>query len=400
MLPALRLPCHESTRSWLLRVGLFLLRRPLPQVGQWALIVDATIRLGTRKCLVILAVRLDQRPRRALAHGDVLVADLVVTAQCTGALVEQRLDGVRQRLGTVVQVVADQGSDLKKGIRLLQAKQPTLVSTYDVTHQLACLVEKELEGDRRWREFLGGCSSSLSRLKQTAGAFLMPPTLRRQARYMNVDTHIEWGRRVLGVLDRQDVGILAKDLGVSREEASAWLEERLGWLRGFRAEVEKYGRMMAVVKEVQEEVKEHGLSRQSPQRVEGRLPASARADARLAAFLSAVRDYLKREAEQVPAGQVWLGSSDVIESLFGKYKYLNDQAPFPEMAANVLLLPLLTTPLSGPLIRDALQAVHAADVQQWIDHNIGLSTFAKIKRVLVPPEKAASRRPRPDTLSA
>ena len=47
-------PCAETIRLWLLRVGLFLLRRPLPRCLDWVFLVDLTIQLGTHKCLVIL----------------------------------------------------------------------------------------------------------------------------------------------------------------------------------------------------------------------------------------------------------------------------------------------------------------------------------------------------------
>jgi hypothetical protein len=51
-------PCAETIRLWLLRVGLFLLRRPLPRCSDWVFLVDLTIQLGQHKCLVILGVRL------------------------------------------------------------------------------------------------------------------------------------------------------------------------------------------------------------------------------------------------------------------------------------------------------------------------------------------------------
>ena len=38
-------PCAETIRLWLLRVGLFLLRRPLPRCLDWVFLVDLTIQL-------------------------------------------------------------------------------------------------------------------------------------------------------------------------------------------------------------------------------------------------------------------------------------------------------------------------------------------------------------------
>ena len=73
-------PCAETIRLWLLRVGLFLLRRPLPRCLDWVFLVDLTIQLGTHKCLVILGVPLSQLRRTGYSpdHHDVHVLSLHV----------------------------------------------------------------------------------------------------------------------------------------------------------------------------------------------------------------------------------------------------------------------------------------------------------------------------------
>ena len=89
----LSLPYHQTVRSWLLRCGLFLLRRDVSPRDDWVWILDGTIRVGQKKCLLILGVPLEQLQARpgALEHHQVVVLDLCVTAHCTGADVEKRL---------------------------------------------------------------------------------------------------------------------------------------------------------------------------------------------------------------------------------------------------------------------------------------------------------------------
>ena len=60
-----------------------------------------------------------------------------------GELVEQKLSEVSERVGRPVQIVADHGSDLKKGIKLYQQKHPEVIYTYDVTHGMALLLKHE-----------------------------------------------------------------------------------------------------------------------------------------------------------------------------------------------------------------------------------------------------------------
>jgi hypothetical protein len=143
----LSLPYHQTVRSWLLRCGLFLLRREVPPRDDWVWILDCAIRVGQKKCLLILGVSLEQLQARlgALEHHQVVVLDLCVTAHCTGADVEKRLKSLAGRVGVPKQIVSDHGSELSKGVRLFQAANPVVVDTYDVTHKLACLVKAELE---------------------------------------------------------------------------------------------------------------------------------------------------------------------------------------------------------------------------------------------------------------
>jgi hypothetical protein len=285
------LPGPQTVRTWLLRVGLYLLRRAPQPRGDWVFILDHTIRLGQHKCLLILGASLARRQRcpGALGHHDVTVLDLWVTTRCTGEDVAGRLRAVAERVGVPRQVVSDHGSDLVKGIGLFRAEQAQVVDTYDVTHRLACLVKAFLEPDPRWGELLRRCTASLFALQQTAGAFLVPPAPRRLSRYLNVDRHVDWATRVLALLEAPDLTEVAGLLRMSGAEARSWLEAKLGWLRDFREDVGRYERLLRVVRQTQEEVKNHGLGRQTAGRVWQGLGADVRADPAWQGFLGRVR---------------------------------------------------------------------------------------------------------------
>jgi hypothetical protein len=376
----LSLPYHQTVRSWLLRCGLFLLRRPVPPRDDWVWILDHTIRIGQKKCLLILGASLDhlQDHPGALEHHQVVVLDLCVTAHCAGVDIENRLESLAQRVSVPRQIVSDHGADVNKGVRLFQADYPAVIDTYDVTHKLACLVKTELEADPRWAEFLRSCTSSLFQLQQSRGAFLTPPGPRSLERYMNVDRHTEWACRMLALLDMPEKALVAELLALDEEEANSWLEEKLGWLHGFRQEVARYQRLIEAVKQTEQEVKDHGLGRQTVARLWRQLPAEVRRDGSLGDFLSGLRGYLKAEGSKVPVGQSWLGSSDVIESLFGKYKWFGEKAPDAEIGANVLALPLFTVDLTAELVHEALLSVSVQDVRSWVDECIGPSNLSKV----------------------
>jgi hypothetical protein len=376
----LSLPYHQTVRSWLLRCGLFLLRRRVPPRDDWVWILDHTIRIGQKKCLLILGASLDhlQAHPGALEHHQVVVLDLCVTAHSSGVDIDKRLQDLARRVGVPKQIVSDHGSDLSKGVRLFQAANPVMADTYDVTHKLASLVKAELEADPRWAEFLRYCTSSLFQLQQSRGAFLTPPGPRSMERYMNVDRHTEWACRMLRLLEMPDKALVAELLALDEEEARSFLEEKLGWLRDFRHEVTRYGHLVEAVKQTEEEVKNHGLGRQTVARLWQLLPAQLRRDSSLEGFFRSLKGYLKEEGSKVPVGQSWLGTSDVIESLFGKYKSFLEKSPEGEVGASVLALPLLTIDLTAELVHEALLRVSVQDVRSWANDYLGPSNLSKV----------------------
>ena len=69
-----RVPVPSTIRSWVLRLGLGMLRQNPPRADDWAWLVDHSIQIGTQKCLVILGIRLSDYPwGRGLRHDDMTI---------------------------------------------------------------------------------------------------------------------------------------------------------------------------------------------------------------------------------------------------------------------------------------------------------------------------------------
>jgi hypothetical protein len=389
-------PCAETIRLWLLRVGLFLLRRSPPRYSDWVFLVDLTIQLGEHKVLVILGLRLSDLRSKGYSpkHHDVHVLAMVVLRRCNGKTVAAHLGKVSKRVGVPVQIVSDHGSDVLAGIRLFMRKQQDqqhVVETYDITHGLAILLKKQLEPNPRWASFVQACCSTRLQLQQTAGSFLKPPAWRSKARFLNLESHLKWANDMLVLLQGSDVTALAKHLGLGDAEAVTWLEEKLEWLREYEDEVRVWSYFQKVVKVTEEEIKEGGLSRTSWRRVKHRLEGERQPIGIEKMFRGQVLSLVRKEGAKVPARQQYLGSSDVLESLFGKYKDLAAQAPCREITANVLMIPLLVTSLTADLLRQALEAIRAQDVEEWLDKHLGPSPQKKKREVLASARLTSSK---------
>ena len=93
-----------------------------------------------------------------------------------------------------------------------------------------------------------------------------------------------------------------------------------------------------------------------------------------------VSDYLSTYTTNIPPALSLLPTSDIIESLFGKYKSLLKNPPFFQINAMVLSLVLSTTKITTDLIDRALESVTNNDVIDWIKSTFGQSLFSQRKQ--------------------
>ena len=65
------IPAASSVRWWLQRLGLYALRESLPKAGDWVLLIDHSVQIGTVKACVILGIRLCDLPfPRQMTHRE------------------------------------------------------------------------------------------------------------------------------------------------------------------------------------------------------------------------------------------------------------------------------------------------------------------------------------------
>lgn len=185
-------PSFTGIRKWLGRIGIYELKRENEYRDDWIFIIDFTVELGKQKTLVVLGVSQKYfqdkviNNNQSLSHKDVEVLGLEIMDSTTGELIEQQLDKISKKVGVPVQIVADNGSDLAKGIKLYQQKHPDLIYTHDVTHAMALLLKKQLNSDDRYQSFLKECNLCRQKLQQTELSFIAPPSQRSQCRYFAV----------------------------------------------------------------------------------------------------------------------------------------------------------------------------------------------------------------------
>jgi hypothetical protein len=119
-------PCYGSIRLWTYRMGLYLLQLPVEHRDDRIFIMDMTVELGHNKCLLILGISESQFRQGdfCLEQHDTKILGLEIFNRSTGEDIAVCLEKLAAKIGTPKQIVSDQGSDIKKGIQLYQARHP------------------------------------------------------------------------------------------------------------------------------------------------------------------------------------------------------------------------------------------------------------------------------------
>ncbi len=427
-------PSFSSMRSWMFRLGLHLIKQQQEWQDDWIFILDHTLKLGQEKCLLILGVREEQlkKGEYALKHQSVTVLGMDVVKSSTGEIVKKQLEEVSKKVGVPKQIVSDHGSDIKKGVALYKEEHPDVVYTYDVTHKMAALLKKELQADEQWLNFSKQCGKARTSLKQTDLHYLLPPRQRTKARYSNVSSRIEWGQKMIAyqqrgafleldyrfTLDQQTAKAVQDKYGhavafplttakqetfaeqdtftekvislvgdeqmehiasviyPAADEGRRRFEQKLGWVTEYENELADYAEMNKLITIVEKQVKQDGLNQASYRAFENNI-AGISLSSRTEALAKKISCYLREEGKEIPDSHTFLGTSDIIESVFGKYKFLSSDCSIPELGKMILTIPVFTNELTCELVKTAMESVQALDVDTWAEKLLGRSSLSK-----------------------
>nr|QNO45563.1 hypothetical protein DNPFBPCK_00001 [Methanosarcinales archaeon ANME-2c ERB4]QNO47840.1 hypothetical protein ICENEMKA_00001 [Methanosarcinales archaeon ANME-2c ERB4] len=159
---------------------------------------------------------------------------------------------VASRTGIPREIIGDHGSDLKSGIEKFCKKHQDTCYVYDIKHKTASVLKRVLGKDETWQEFTQLAAQTKRKVQQTQLAALAPPNQRTKARYMNVDILIQWGLKI-------DIFIEKQKRGLNQEFDQKQVEEKFGWVTGFREDIKEWGELLDIVTTTENFVRMQGL---------------------------------------------------------------------------------------------------------------------------------------------
>lgn len=90
-----------------------------------------------------------------------------------------------------------------------------------------------------------------------------------------------------------------------------------------------------------------------------------------------IYNFPKQQTDEIAKNELYLGTSDIIESVFGKYKSFSRKTPIRDIGKTILAIPVFTSELTYEKLAEAFATVKMKNVTSWIKNNIGTSLFAK-----------------------
>lgn len=368
----LQVPHWLTGRQWLLRVGYWKLVRAKERADDWVWLVDHSAQIGQEKCLVILGVRLSELPPvgECLRHEDLELIELLPVTTSNQEVVHAQFEQAIAKTGVPRAILEDHGSDLHAGAtQFCQQHEHTLLLS-DIKHKAARLLKHQLNDDTTWNSFSTLVGQTKFSMQQTELSQLVPPSQRSKARFMNLGKLISWGRNTLAILEDPPQEVL-KHVTVER------LEQKLGWLRQYREELAVWSRMQAVIDTTVSYVTSHGLYRGIAEELKEEVLSPLSHCARSDLVRHELISFVATESSKARPGERLPGSTEVLESCFGKLKYLEGEQSKSGFTGLLLSLGAIVSKTTQEVVTQAMTATRTRDVLQWCKDQIGETLQAK-----------------------
>lgn len=358
-----RAPTAETLIQWELKIGLYKLERPKPVSGGWVWMADHVIRLGVYKCFVVVGIRMAtllSKKDLTVSLKDLEPIAILPMETSNGAQVARRLEETVQKIGfSSDALVIDHGSDLYAGSKLFCEKHQGTQLKYDVCHKVACELKKRLNKNPLWEKMTSSSVQTKKALSLSKFAKFSPPQQRSKARYMNLDSLVKWGCSMLDQYEK-----LPKEV-----------QSKVAWLFSLKREIYKWQEWIQISQITRDVIRKEGFYEGVDEKVMDRLiQADLTADGS-EEFAETLIDYVSVEGKGIPWDNRLIGTTEVLEGLFGGYKRMTGENKYSlnGLGRLILCMSSRTGEFSEDLVNKAIKSIKCKDVDEWLDRAFGKS---------------------------
>lgn len=310
--------------------------------------------IGSEKLLLTLGVPAEHAGR-PLNFNDVEILDMAVAESWNGEGVGRQLETAAGKVGHDPEyVISDNASIMNKGIRCAHFKQH-----HDISHSLGMFLERTYKNDPEFINYCKLMTEPKFKYNMKRIAYLLPPGQRTIARFMNTNDWIVWSSKVLEAYD---------DLSGEEKEVFSFVPANASFIN-------ELTEVQGCVNKIEKMCKDNGLSKSTVMKCKQEVRNCLfKGNERMGSLGVLIHNFLTKQAELVEDA-THNNSSDIIESIFGKYKARKSPNKLNGVTSFILILPLHTALSEKNNKREfdfksALENNLIKDVIAWTDENL------------------------------
>ncbi len=321
---------HNTIENWVKKCGL----KVYEDAGQsfknvdYAQIVDDSMMIGSEKLLLTIGIPAKHQ-KRPLNYSDVSILDIAIAKSWNGEKIGEQLVKAGEKVGyNPLYVISDNASIMKKGIECAK-----MYSYRDISHSLGMYLERTYKNESDFNYYVKRMSKTKTKYNMTAVAYLLPPTQRTIARFINLSNWVKWSLKMLDTY----------------HTLNTYEREVFSYIPSHTFLIKELSDVIKCIADIEYICKHNGLSEKTVGECQNMIEKYLlNGNSRMINLGNSIIDFLKKELEQIELQTAaYNNSSDIIESLFGKYKSRKSPNKLYGITSHILFLPIYTE-LSNP----------------------------------------------------
>lgn len=373
--PESAVPCANTIQNWTEKLGYNLLEKGdksflgTEVVG----IVDESFQVGNVKMLLILLTPLEKLTANGLCFSDVRVGYIGYSKSWTAVKIAAALEQTVEKFDLKLAcVLGDEASTIVKSASLAGVRHLP-----DISHAIGTCISKNYAEEGVYKDFVKLISSYQCKGVNQPLSYLIPPNQRTKARFMNQHAMVDWASTMIAkfeVLNDEEklffealpaYDNIVKSLYYCLENAqkvSLWLKQE-----GFSMEM--YDRIMLYLASIIVFDDYHqGFITYLKSYIESYKQSFTQIFLQQETIDIATEIVINEIKQENPSTNKRINvCSDVIESIFGKYKRMVSNNKFAGVSYIALELPLFTISLNQlrKEIIPAIETIKLSKIKQW-----------------------------------
>lgn len=192
-----KVQCYNTVENWMEKLGLYTCENDnKPTDKKFAYIIDESVMVNREKPLLILGVP-DEHPGHPLKHEDVTVVSMKSSGYFKGDDIKQEIEiSIKENGVKPEYVISNQAHNLTNGI-----SQSELLQHIDISHAMTTCFKHAYGKESDFVSFTTILGKVRLQYHLTDKAYLLPPNMRSIARFMNLNSWVDWGNKMLDCFD-------------------------------------------------------------------------------------------------------------------------------------------------------------------------------------------------------